>query len=130
MAKRTEPKEVVVERVRNHTAEQHRRGLKRVSVWIPSLDVERLREIAAQLRRNAGTTLLTDGRSPPQRIEIPTVERSTGAEAVWLKIGADELGLHMLLKANGGAWKGQRKLWEVPAYLPPKLGLTGRVVEP
>jgi len=34
----------------------------------------------------------------------------------------------MLLKANGGVWRGQKGLWDVPAYLPAKLGLNGRVV--
>ena len=57
-------------------------------------------------------------------IEAP---RYPDPERVFLEIGKEKLGLHMLLRANGGVWDGRRKLWDVPAYLPAKLGLTDRV---
>ncbi len=114
----------------NHASTQRRKGLTRVSVWVPEGDAERLRNIAASMRANASKSLPDDGRTRPRAVEVPVVEeRYPDPDRVWLNIGADKLGLHMLLRANGGVWRGQRKLWDVPAYLPAKLGLTGHIIK-
>ena len=113
----------------DHASTQRRKGLTRISVWVPEGDAERLRDIAASMRANASQSLPDDGRARPPSVEVPVIEatRYPDPNRVFLEIGKDKLGLHMLLRANGGVWDGQRKLWDVPAYLPAKLGFTGRL---
>lgn len=114
----------------SHASTQRRKGLIRVSVWVPEGDAERLKDIAASMRADAGRPLPDDGHARPRAVQVPIVEgRYPDPDRVWLKVGADELGLQMLVKANGGVWRGQKELWDVPAYLPAKLGLTGRRVK-
>jgi len=123
-----ESKKAVAKRVRQHTERQRRTGLRRVTVWIPETDTERLKDIAAYLRSKAGLQMPTDGKPQPKRIEIPIIEpRHQPSGTTFLEIGPEELGLHMLLRANGGVWHGQRKIWEVPICLPGRLGLESRV---
>lgn len=111
-----------------HASSQRRQGLKRVSVWVPEGDTERLKDIAAALRTEAGKPLPDDGSPRPRAVQVPIVEpRYPDPERVWIQVGPDELGTHMLLKANGGVWHGQKQLWSVRAHLPAQLGLLGRV---
>jgi len=110
--------------------ELRQQGLKRIAVWVPISDVDRLKRVAAGMRAEAKLPLPTDGQPLTPRLVVPHLEpeqHHPHPETVWLELGQDELGLHMLLRANGGVWDGRRCLWEVPAYLPAKLGLTERV---
>jgi len=114
----------------HHVADQRRRGLVRISVWVPEEDAERIKNIGAQLRRDAGKPLPGDDHARPRAVEVPIVshQRFPEHKRVWFQSAPDELGVHMLLRANGGVWRGSRELWDVPAYLPARLGLQGRVV--
>jgi len=52
----------------NHASDQRRKGLIRVSVWVPEGDAERLRDIAASMRAGAGKSLPDDGHARPRAV--------------------------------------------------------------
>jgi len=79
---------------------------------------------------------------PVRRIRIKTVEiieeefpwspplpagRSPD-ELVFVQLGYAEVGLRNQVKAAGGIWKPERKLWRVPLSIVFALGLESRIV--
>ena len=130
----TNPKPENRQWVAQYTREQTARGLKRVSVWVPESDVERLKLIAMTLRVEAGIRLPTDGETKPPEVVMPDVRSvqrdSKNCEMVYLRLGRHEVALHKLLTANGGRWRARLRRWHVRADVAHRLGLGGRIAAP
>ena len=78
----------------NHADAQRRKGLTRVSVWVPEEDTERLKDVAARMRKDAGKPLPGDNYERPKAVEVPVVDARYPTPArAWLEVGPDELGL-------------------------------------
>jgi hypothetical protein len=49
-------------------------------------------------------------------------------EAAWIRVRWDEQDLRARVKAGGGRWDAERRLWSLPAGTVRELGLESRVV--
>jgi hypothetical protein len=116
------------ERVAEHKKRQTEQGLKRVSVWVPEGDVDRLREIAKALRMEGGALLPGDGPQPP-KIAYPKIPEEN-PELVYVEIARHEKLYQQVLKANGARWNGQRQRWLVRRDVALELGLQNRIAGP
>lgn len=52
------------ERVADYTRAQRKRGLVRATVWVPKGQLNELKKMAAQMRKNAGMLLPSEKTSP------------------------------------------------------------------
>jgi len=107
------------------------RGLKRVRVWVPEPDVDRLKLLAKALRVEAGLTLPTDDEPRPPKLVLPDVrQHEPNPETTWLRLERHEVAYHKLLKANGGEWVRKLRRWHVRTDVVRRLGLGDRIAEP
>lgn len=90
-------------------------GAKRLAArYGRALVCVRYREDAAQGRRLTTIELIVDERPLPPPVAV--------------RIAFGETELRKQVKAAGGIWDGQRKLWRVPKAVVRKLKLQNRVV--
>jgi hypothetical protein len=51
-------------------------------------------------------------------------------ELVWIRVGIEEIKLREKVKACGGRWDAEKRLWKLPMEQVLRLGLTARLTKP
>jgi len=105
------------ERVARHHDAQRRRGLKLAKVWVPESCIERLQQVARQMRLEANLPLPMDNASPFPGWAYVRVERA-------------ERELQAKLKQHDARWLKDERVWRIRADRICELDLQDRVVSP
>jgi len=124
---------VTAEHSATYSKNRRDRGEVRVSVWVPRSRVDELRQISAAMRAQADLAAGRCSKTPPVRIPQLEVPELPPPSWCYLKIGREEIALHMILRKNGAIWRNEKQepapvTWKIRSDLVPKLGLEDRVV--
>ena len=124
---------VTAEHSATYSKNRRDRGEVRISLWVPSGRVDELRQIAEAMRAQADLKAGRSSKTPS--VQIPKLEIPELDPPGWsyLKIGREEIALHMILRENGARWRNETKdpapaTWKIRSDLVEKLGLEARVV--